>query len=184
MSDEDDMTALHLTTIAFRMQCRVDVCLERNGGDEQAATTSSGIGISYGFAHEIARTCERAAEQFGDANTELTALRADIATYVQVSADQQGEIERLMAERDEALRIADKYRLQCQGVEEDFHALEENNERLRGALAMCVAALALVRKIPRPWIDGGITHAEWEGAWVKIDAARDAAKAALEGKDA
>lgn len=51
--------------------------------------------------------------------------------------------------------------------------------RLRTALAACVEALDLVRKIPRPWIDGGVTHAEWEGAWVKIDAARDAAQAAL-----
>jgi chromosome segregation ATPase len=70
-------------------------------------------------------------------NAELTALRADIATYVQLSADQQGEIERLMAERDEALRIADKYRLQCQGVEDEFHEADDEITRLRAALTTC-----------------------------------------------
>jgi hypothetical protein len=61
-------------------------------------------------------------------------------------------------------------------------ALEQNSGHMNEELmrqGTCVAALALVRKIPRPWIDGGVTHAEWEGAWVKIDAARDAAQAAL-----
>jgi hypothetical protein len=58
-----------------------------------------------------------------------------------VIARLRAELTRLIADRDEALAIADRHRLTCQGVEEDFHALEENNERLRGALAVCVDAL-------------------------------------------
>lgn len=52
-----------LASLAFRMQCRVDSCLERHGSVE-AATTSSGVGISYGLAHELARALQKAAETF------------------------------------------------------------------------------------------------------------------------
>lgn len=62
-SDAGDIADLLIESIKFRMQCRVDACLARHGGDGKAATTSSGIGISYGFAREIVRTLERAAAE-------------------------------------------------------------------------------------------------------------------------
>lgn len=52
----------------FRMQGRVDACLERHGGDVQAATTGTGIGISLGFARDIVSTFD-AAERAIEAQT-------------------------------------------------------------------------------------------------------------------
>lgn len=90
-----EITELNLSTIAFRMKCRVNACLERNGGDEQVAITSSGVGISYLFASEIARVCERAGEHVVAANAKIESLKRDLATYIQMATEQCGEIERL-----------------------------------------------------------------------------------------
>lgn len=79
MTDETEITELLLTTTAFRMQCRVDSCLERNGGDEQAAVTSNGVGISYLFAREIVSACERASRDLVAANAENARLKGVIA---------------------------------------------------------------------------------------------------------
>jgi len=67
--------AMRLGVLASRMQSRVDACLERNDGDIEAATTSSGIGISFLFGRELATTMERASEQFDAARAEIERLR-------------------------------------------------------------------------------------------------------------
>lgn len=116
MNEAADITELLLSTAAFRMQCRVDACLERNGGDEQAAITSSGVGISYLFASEIARTCDRAAEQIATANAEIERVK-DANTRLDVQA---GELVRTS------------------------HRVMTENERLKALLATCVEALGLM----------------------------------------
>lgn len=66
-----EFLALELRTLAFRMQVRVDHCVERDGID--GAVTGRGVGISYLFAHDIAKTLDRAAD-FVDAHTATAAI--------------------------------------------------------------------------------------------------------------
>jgi hypothetical protein len=54
------MTDMVIGPQKFRLQSRVDACLERAGCDHQKAAESSGIGISYGFARDLVRTLEHA----------------------------------------------------------------------------------------------------------------------------
>jgi hypothetical protein len=61
-SERQENTAMRCAVIEFRIQSRIDGCLERHGGDEQAAITGIGIGISYLFAKELARTLRLARE--------------------------------------------------------------------------------------------------------------------------
>jgi hypothetical protein len=97
----------------------------------------------------------------------------------------RAELTRLIADRDEALAIADRHRLTCQGVEEDFHALEENNERLRGALALCVAALDAVEDLG--FYNSQLTSAQFRSEVERVEnsvrVTREAAKAAMEHRD-
>ena len=60
-----------LMSIAYRMTCRVDGCLERAAGDVKRATESPGPGISFRFARDIARTCEQAAEMLREDETPI-----------------------------------------------------------------------------------------------------------------
>lgn len=48
-------------------------------------------------------------------------------------------------------------------IEEKF-SLEAENARLREALKQTL-------KLPRPWMDGGITYPEWDAAFTLIEAA-------------
>lgn len=109
----------------------------------------------------------------------------------------RAELARLTVDRDEALTIADRHRLTCQGVEEDFHALEESNERLRSALSTCVAALTLAHGFVQEELnvrvkshtmhgdtatldEGGITICgEATDCLATIEIGRDAGRAAL-----
>ncbi len=45
------------------------------------------------------------------------------------------------------------------------------NKRKLEAFDSVLAALKGARKLPRPWIHGGISYDDWEGAFVAIDAA-------------
>ena len=57
-----ELTAFNCRLLSGRMQHRVDSCLERHGGDAQRACESSGIGISWQFAKEVARALNAAAK--------------------------------------------------------------------------------------------------------------------------
>ncbi len=46
------------------------------------------------------------------------------------------------------------------------------------ALLEAARTLRLAFRLPRPWMDGGITWSQWDEACVKIDAALSALKAA------
>lgn len=59
-----EMLEVQAGTAALRMQYRVDACLEREGSEE-SAVVSSGIGISYLFAREIACTLQEVADLLG-----------------------------------------------------------------------------------------------------------------------
>ena len=63
-----------------RLQYRVDACLERNGGNEHHAVTSSGVGISYGFAKSICHTLR-------DEKKEIDALRAALIEFNKLCPD-------------------------------------------------------------------------------------------------
>jgi hypothetical protein len=58
--DAADIADLLIETTRFRMQCRVDACLERNDNDVRAASESAGIGISYGLGLDIVRALDHA----------------------------------------------------------------------------------------------------------------------------
>ena len=70
-ADRVALLALDLRALAFRMQCRVDAILERDGTD--GAVTGPGIGIGYLFARDIAETLNRGAN-FVDALCEARPL--------------------------------------------------------------------------------------------------------------
>ena len=57
------MVGIELEATQFRMQCRVDACLERHGGDVNAATTGTGIGISFLFGQDIVAALSAAARE-------------------------------------------------------------------------------------------------------------------------
>lgn len=54
-----------------------------------------------------------------------------------------------------------------------------SRQRLVSALEGCDEALQLAYKVPRPWIDGGVSYEEWEACCKKIDAAQAEARSAL-----
>jgi hypothetical protein len=64
-ADRSDIADLLIESTRFRMQCRVDACLERHGNNVADAVVSRGIGISYLFAQDIVRALESAAAEIG-----------------------------------------------------------------------------------------------------------------------
>ena len=38
---------------------------------------------------------------------------------------------------------------------------------------ICKEVRTVIFKIPRPWMDGGITYKEWDRAWLKVEAFLD-----------
>jgi len=47
----------------------------------------------------------------------------------------------------------------------------EADARAFVALPALIEALKAARQLPRPWMDGALTWPEWEGIWIKIEAA-------------
>lgn len=60
-----DMLRLNLCSLAFRMQCRVDSCVERDG--PEGAVTGRGVGISYLLARDLVMALEQAHAALEDA---------------------------------------------------------------------------------------------------------------------
>lgn len=84
----DSIPDLSIAAARFRMQCRVDVCLERNGGDARAATTSAGIGISYRFAQDLVSALDHAQIEIGRlrAVVRKVGLSGEVFSHAEINA--------------------------------------------------------------------------------------------------
>lgn len=70
-ADAADIADMLIEVERGRLQHQIDACLERHGGDRQAAVTGSWIGISYLFARDIVRALDYA-------EREIARLRASV----------------------------------------------------------------------------------------------------------
>lgn len=64
-ADAADIADMLIEVERERLQHRINACLERHGGDRQAAITGSGIGISFLFAKDIVRALTHAEQEIG-----------------------------------------------------------------------------------------------------------------------
>src|SRR6185437_6397308 len=87
--DAIDMLLLRLASTGFRVQCRIDAIVERDGS-EQAAVKGRGVGISYLFARDICRALDGAHCQIGHMRDEIDRLRAGLQRLVD-AADSAAE---------------------------------------------------------------------------------------------
>lgn len=62
-NEAGDLADLLIESTRFRMQCRVDSCLDKCGGNVGDAIVGRGVGISYLFAKDVVSALERAASE-------------------------------------------------------------------------------------------------------------------------
>lgn len=115
------------------------------------------------------------ANELSVARLELATLRADIATYVQVSADQLGEIERLKNDNEKLFKTEEYWLMQAGNMRQERDDAQATITRLRTALSTIDRELQLITG------QCGTPDAA-EGCRLilkTVERARDAGKAAL-----